>query len=52
MHKVSRKIFPIRDGDDRQFILPKKGRTIIVKSAKTTKVLSRFEWNGAKFEPK
>lgn len=52
MHEASRKIFPMRDGDDRQFILPKKGRTIIVKSAKTGKVLSQFEWNGAKFERK
>lgn len=52
MHKASRKIFPIADGDNRQFILPKKGWTITVKNAQTAKVLSRFEWNGATFQRK
>ena len=52
MHKASRRIFPIADGGNRQFILPKEGRTITVKNAQTAKVQSRFEWNGATFQPK
>jgi hypothetical protein len=52
MHVASRKIFPIRDGDNWQFILPKKGRIITLKNAKTGKVLSQFEWNGSTFEKK
>jgi hypothetical protein len=50
MHGTSRKIFPIPDGGNSQFILPKKGRVITVKNAQTGKVLAQFEWNGATFE--
>jgi hypothetical protein len=52
MHKTSRKIFPISDGDNRQFILPKTGRIVMVKNAKTGKILEQFEWNGSTFEHK
>jgi hypothetical protein len=52
LHKASRRIFPVGDGGNRQFILPNKGRTITVKNAQTAKVLSQFEWNGASFQRK
>jgi hypothetical protein len=52
MHKASRGIFPIGDGGNRQFVLPKQGRTITVKNSQTAKVLSQFEWNGATFQRK
>lgn len=33
-----------------QFSLPRKGRTIIVRSEKTKKILRKFTWNGEKFQ--
>src|ERR1700747_1956798 len=59
MHKVSRQIFPIGDewssGDydkkyeDFRFQLPRHGRTVLVRSAKTKKILHRVTWSGEKF---
>jgi hypothetical protein len=59
MREASRTIFPIGDqwssGDyekryeDFRFELPRHGRTVVVRSAKTKKVLYRVTWNGEKF---
>src|SRR5437588_1518941 len=59
MHKASRKIFPIGDqwssGDhdaryeDLRFELPRRGRTVLVRSAKSKKILHRVTWDGEKF---
>jgi hypothetical protein len=59
MRQTSREIFPIGDqwssGDydkryeDFRFELPRHGRTVVVRSAKTKKVLHRVTWNGEKF---
>jgi hypothetical protein len=59
MHKAPRRIFPIGDmwssGEvekkyqDFRFDLPRRGRTIIVRSSKTKKILHRLTWNGEKF---
>jgi len=59
MHKASRRIFPIGDGwssgeydkkyEDFRFELPRHGRTVLVRSAKTKKVLHKVTWNGEKF---
>ncbi|PYL97620.1 MAG: hypothetical protein DMF18_02060 [Verrucomicrobia bacterium] len=59
MHKVSRRVFPIGDRwssgeyeskyEDLQFELPRQGRTILVRSQKSGKVLRKFTWNGEKF---
>ena len=59
MRLVSRKIFPISDQwaseepnkkyEDLRFELPRHGRTVVVRSAKTKKVLHRVTWNGEKF---
>jgi len=59
MHKASRRVFPIGDRwssgeygskyEDLQFELPRQGRTILVRSHKSGKVLHKFTWNGEKF---
>ena len=59
MQKVSRKIFPIGDqwgsGEydskykDCRFELPRRGRTVLVRSQKSGKILHRVSWNGEKF---
>ena len=59
MHELSRKIFPIGDqwssGDydkryeDFRFELPRHGRIVLVRSAKTKKILHHVTWNGEKF---
>lgn len=59
MKKLDRKIFPVHDEwesgeqnkkyEDFRFILPRGGRTILVRSAKTKKVLHKVTWNGEKF---
>ena len=59
MHTVSRKIFPIGDQwssgepdkkyEDFRFELPRKGRTVLVRNAKTKKILHKVTWNSEKF---
>ena len=59
MHKTSRQIFPIGDAwssgdydkryEDLRFELPRHGRTILVRSAKTKKILHKVTWNGERF---
>ena len=59
MHVAPRKIFPIGDawskgGDEPQlqswyFELPRRGRTVLVRSLKTKKILHKVTWNGEKF---
>jgi hypothetical protein len=59
MKKLDRKIFPVRDEfdsgeqnikyQDFRFIFPRQGRTVLVRSAKTKKILHKVTWNGEKF---
>ena len=59
MHKAPRKIFPIGDQgssgeyeakcEDFRFELPRRGRTILVRSAKSKKILHKVMWNGEQF---
>ena len=59
MRSTPRNIFPIGDAfsndeDNPQpphwyFELPQHGRTVVVRSLKTKKVLHRISWNGEKF---
>jgi hypothetical protein len=59
MKKLDRKIFPVRDQwdsgeqnkkyEDFRFIFPRQGRTVLVRSAKTRKILHTVTWNGEKF---
>jgi hypothetical protein len=53
MHKARRSIFPAGDaGNDQanwRFELPRQGRTVLLRSQKSGKVLSKFTWNGEKF---
>jgi hypothetical protein len=60
MQKISRPILPgthIKNDpgmgytkEGWQFELPRKGRTIVVRSEKTRKILQRFTWTGEKFQ--
>ena len=60
MHAIARSILPGGDlkfdpqmgyeKDGSQFYLPRKGRTIVVRSEKTKKTLRKFTWNGEKFQ--
>lgn len=59
MKKLDRKIFPVRDEwdsgeqknkyQDFRFIMPRQGRTVLVRSAKTKKILHKVTWSGEKF---
>ena len=59
MKKLDRTIFPVRDEwdsgeqnkkyEDFRFLLPRQGRTVLVRSAKTKKILHKVIWNGEKF---
>ena len=59
MKKLDRTIFPVRDQwdsgeqnkkyEDFRFIMPRQGRTVLVRSAKTKKILHKVTWNGEKF---
>jgi len=59
MQKTDRKIFPVRDQwdygeqnkqyEDFRFILPRQGRNVLVRSAKTKKILHKVTWTGEKF---
>jgi hypothetical protein len=46
MHEIKRRLLPEGDWD---FVLPQKGRTILVRAPKSKKVLHKFTWNGEKF---
>ena len=58
MKKLDRKVFPVPDWlsgepakkyEDLRFIIPRPGSTILVRSAKTKKILHKVAWNGEKF---
>ncbi len=59
MKKMDRSIFPVHDEwesgeqnekyEDLRFIFPRQGRTVLVRSAKTKKILHKVTWNGEKF---
>ena len=53
MHKTRRSIFPAKDAGDNEgnwrFELPRRGRTVLLRSQKSGKVLRKFTWNGEKF---
>ena len=59
MEKLPREIFPIGDEwssndnnkkyEDFRFDLPRHGETVVVRSAKTKRILHKITWNGEKF---
>ena len=53
MHKTRRSIFPVADAGNGEgnwrFELPRQGRTVLVRSQKSGKVLRKLTWNGEKF---
>jgi hypothetical protein len=46
MHETKRPMLPRGDWD---FVLPQKGKTILVRTPKSKRVLHKFTWNGEKF---
>ena len=52
--KTRRSIFPVADaGNDEaswRFELPRQGRTVLVRSQKSGKVLRKLSWKGEKFQ--
>ena len=51
LRKAPRSIFPVEDGAGKQFILPREGRTVIVRE-KSGRHERRFTWDGARFVEK
>ena len=49
MHEVKRSIFPVADEKGYVFELPRKGRTVMVRTEKGGKVKWKYAWNGEKF---
>jgi hypothetical protein len=50
MHALPRDIFPVKDFPHRlRFDLPRKGRTIQVREAKSGRIRQRLTWDGEKF---
>ena len=49
LHEVKRSIFPIDNEKGYVFELPRKGRTIVVRSEKDSKAKAKYTWNGEKF---
>ena len=49
MHEVKRSIFPIANEKGYLFDLPRKGRTVIVRTEKGGKPKAKYTWDGEKF---
>jgi hypothetical protein len=49
MHEVKRSIFPIADEKGCLFELPRKGRTVIVRTEKGGKLKAKYTWDGERF---
>jgi hypothetical protein len=54
MHEIEHSMLPgareeLGEGN-REFVLPRQGRTIVMRAPKSKKVLHKFTWNGEKFE--
>jgi hypothetical protein len=50
MHEVEHSMLPKAVRGNSEFLLPRQGRTILVRSPKSKKVLHKFTWNGEKFQ--
>lgn len=51
MHEVERSIFPVADEKGCVFELPRKGRTVVVRTEKGGKLKAKYTWDGEKFIP-
>ena len=49
LHEVKRSLFPIANEKGYVFELPRKGRTITVRTEKGSQVKANYTWNGEKF---
>ena len=50
MHAITHSMIGEGKGGDWEFVLPRKGKTILVRTAKSKKVLHKFTWDGEKFQ--
>ncbi len=50
MHAITHSMIGEGKGGDWEFVLPRKGKTILVRAPKSKKVLHRFTWDGERFQ--
>jgi len=50
MHEIERSMLPRTVRGNSEFVLPRQGRTILVRAPKSKKALHKFSWNGEKFQ--
>jgi hypothetical protein len=50
MHAITHSMIGEGKGEDWEFVLPRKGKTILVRAPKSKKVLHRFTWDGERFQ--
>jgi hypothetical protein len=50
MHEIERSMLPRAVRGNSEFVLPRQGRTILVRAPKSKKALHKFTWNGEKFQ--
>jgi hypothetical protein len=50
MHEIERSMLPRAVRGNSEFVLPRQGRTILVRAPKSKKILHKFTWNGEKFQ--
>jgi hypothetical protein len=49
MQQIEHSMLPRRLRGDWEFVVPRKGKTILVRAAKSKKILHKFTWDGEKF---
>jgi hypothetical protein len=50
MHEIERSMLPRAVRGNSEFVLPRQGRTILVRAPKSKNALHKFTWNGEKFQ--
>jgi hypothetical protein len=49
MHEANRKILPMPNDESYRYELPRKGRTVLIRDAKTGRVRWKYTWDGTMF---
>jgi hypothetical protein len=52
MHEIEHSMLPKAVRGNSEFVLPRQGRTILVRPSKSKKILHKFTWNGERFQEK
>ena len=50
MHEIEHSMLPKAVRGNSEFVLPRQGRTILVRAPKSKKILRKFTWNGETFQ--